>query len=78
MHRRTFLAATVAAPLIGRLSLLTKPAQAVEPALTFAWRRFEIITRVALQNSPGPSATLAAIGTDCCWLPGGNRCDLAR
>jgi transglutaminase-like putative cysteine protease len=55
MQRRTLLAAGLAVPLIGG-----GRARAAEAAADFAWRRFEVTTRVSLQKSPGPAGL---------WLP---------
>ena len=60
MHRRALLAASVAAPLIGRFGLAAGQAEAAEPTPAFAWRQFEVTTRVTLQNSSGPAQL---------WLP---------
>jgi len=49
MHRRSFLAATLAGPAVARFGLRPNAAQAAEPA----WRHFEITTRVTLLGSAG-------------------------
>ena len=53
MHRRAFIAATAAAPVISPLSSKANSVQATEVNPGFAWRRFEITTKITLQNSPG-------------------------
>ena len=60
MHRRAFIAATAAAPVIGPLSSKANSVQATEVNPGFAWRRFEITTKITLQNSPGQARL---------WLP---------
>jgi transglutaminase-like putative cysteine protease len=53
MQRRAFLASTATLPLVGR-------AEAAEPVPDAPWRRFEVATRVTLQNSAGAAEL---------WLP---------
>ena len=60
MHRRAFIVASAAAPVIGPLSSKANSAQATEPDPGFVWRRFEITTKITLQNSPGQAQL---------WLP---------
>ena len=65
MNRRHFLAAALAAPLIGRLVPETLNAQNTVPspaacASLNGWRRFEITTRVILPDTAGPTRL---------WLP---------
>ena len=85
MLRRAFVAATAAAPVIGPLSSKTKSAQVAVPN-PVTWRRFEITTKVTLQNSPGeaqlwlPLAQTAAgyqMATDVDW-EGNGRAELVR
>ena len=60
MHRRAFIAATAAVPIIGLGGSKTNSAQAVEPNRAFVWRQFEITTTITLQNSSGQAQL---------WLP---------
>ncbi len=60
MHRRAFIAAAAVVPVIGRLGSKTNSAQAAEPNPAFVWRRFEITTKIRLQNSSGQAQL---------WLP---------
>jgi hypothetical protein len=60
MHRRAFIAATAAVPIIGPVGSRTSFAHAAEPNRAFVWRQFEIATTITLQNSSGPAQL---------WLP---------
>ena len=60
MHRRAFIAATAAVPLIGTVGSKTNSAQAAEHSRAFVWRQFEITTTITLQNSSGRAQL---------WLP---------
>lgn len=60
MHRRAFIAATAAVPVIGPVGSRTSFAHAAEPNRAFVWRQFEITTTITLQNSSGPAQL---------WLP---------
>ena len=60
MYRRAFVTAASATPAVGWFGSAPTSAHTAEPAPTFTWRRFEITTRVTLQNSSGPARL---------WLP---------
>jgi transglutaminase-like putative cysteine protease len=60
MQRRTFLATSTAASLINVGNDVAAQAKAADPVSTFAWRCFEVTTRVTLRQSSGPSRL---------WLP---------
>jgi hypothetical protein len=86
MHRRAFIAATAATPLISPLSSKATPSQTAAPNPVLVWRRFEITTKITLQNSVGeaqlwlPLAQTAAgyqIAIDVNWQ-GNGRTELVR
>jgi transglutaminase-like putative cysteine protease len=53
MHRRAFIAAAVTAPVVSPLSSNADSAEAAAPNPAFAWRHYEITTKITLQNSSG-------------------------
>ena len=60
MNRRKFLAAAIAAPVAGRLALLSSPSFAAEAspvpeAVSPGWRNFEVTTRITLPDAAGPA-----------------------
>ncbi len=60
MHRRAFIAATVAAPAIMGFGSKANSAQAAERTPVGKWRQFVITTKIILQNSSGQARL---------WLP---------
>jgi transglutaminase-like putative cysteine protease len=60
MHRRAFIAAVAASPVISPLSSEGNSYQIVAPNPALVWRRFEITTKITLQNSSGKAQL---------WLP---------
>jgi transglutaminase-like putative cysteine protease len=60
MHRRAFIAAVAASPVISSLSSEGNSYQIVAPNPALVWRRFEITTKITLQNSSGKAQL---------WLP---------
>jgi transglutaminase-like putative cysteine protease len=86
MHRRAFIAATAATSLVSPLSSEATPSQTAAPNPVLVWRRFEITTKITLQNSVGeaqlwlPLAQTAAgyqIAIDVNWQ-GNGRTELVR
>jgi hypothetical protein len=60
MHRRAFIAAVAASPVISPLSSKGNSYQIVPPNPALVWRRFEITTKTTLQNLSGKAQL---------WLP---------